>query len=83
MIFRMNIDILLKKSSVEVKLMRYFMTLVWSFLLVTMLNYVVSSVLGVHFDFATGAIISVIFTILVLVISAIIPNEPTPEADHH
>ncbi len=63
--------------------MQYVMTLVWSFLLVTMLNYVVSSVLGVHFDFTTGAVISVIFAILVSLISAIIPNDPMPEADHH
>lgn len=59
------------------------MTLVWSFLLVTMLNYVVSSVLDADFNFATGAIISVIFTVLVFIISAIIPNEPTPDAEHH
>lgn len=63
--------------------MQYLMTLVWSFLLVTMLNYVVSSVLGAQFNFTTGAIISVIFTVLVFIISAIIPNEPTPDAEHH
>ena len=64
--------------------MRYFMTLVWSFLLVTMLTYVVSSILNVkEFSLSTCAILGVIFTILVFIISAIIPNEPTPEAEHH
>jgi len=49
-----------------------------------MLNYVVSSVLGAPFDFKVGAIISVVFSILIFVIGAIIPNDPTPEAaDHH
>ncbi|KGR80563.1 YjzD family protein [Ureibacillus manganicus] len=63
--------------------MQYIATFFWSFLLVTMLNYVVSSVLGVNFDFVTGAIISLIFSVLVLIVTAIIPNEPTPEAEHH
>ncbi|SOC35074.1 YjzD family protein [Ureibacillus acetophenoni] len=63
--------------------MQYIATFFWSFLLVTMLNYVVSSVLGVTFDFVTGAIISLIFSVLVLIVTAIIPNEPTPEAEHH
>ncbi len=66
------------------KLMQYIVTFVWSFLLVSMLNYVVSSVLGVPFDFKTGAIVSVVFSILIFIIGAIIPNDPTPEAaDHH
>ncbi|HWL22598.1 MAG TPA: YjzD family protein [Ureibacillus sp.] len=63
--------------------MQYIATFIWSFLLVTMLNYVVSSVLGASFDFVTGVIISLVFSVLVIIMSAIIPNEPTPEADHH
>lgn len=64
--------------------MQYIATFVWSFLLVSMLNYVVSSVLGVPFDFQVGAILSVVFSVLIFVIGAIIPNEPTPDAaDHH
>lgn len=47
-----------------------------------MLNYVVSSVLGVPFDFVAGAIISVVVSILVFIIAAIIPNEPVAH-DHH
>lgn len=63
--------------------MQYIVTFVWSFLLVSMLNYVVSSVMGVPFDFVAGAIVSVAFSILVFVVAAIIPNDPMPEADHH
>jgi len=64
--------------------MQYIVTFIWSFLLVSMLNYVVSAVIGVPFDFQTGAIISVVFSVLIFVIGAVIPNEPTPEAaDHH
>jgi len=49
-----------------------------------MLNYVVSSVLGVDFDFQTAVVTSVVFTILVFIIGAVIPNESTPEAaDNH
>jgi len=48
-----------------------------------MLNYVVSSVLAVDFHLSTSLILGVIFTVLIFIISAIIPNEPTPEADHH
>ncbi|MDN4492288.1 YjzD family protein [Ureibacillus aquaedulcis] len=63
--------------------MQYVMTLVWSVLLMLMLGYVVSSVLAVPFDVTTSLILGVIFTVIVFIISAIIPNEPTPEADHH
>lgn len=64
--------------------MQYIATFVWSFLLVSMLNYVVSSVLGVDFNFQVGAILSVVFSVLIFIIGAIIPNESTPEAaDHH
>ena len=48
--------------------MQYIVTFIWSFLLVSMLNYVVSSVLGVPFDFKTGAIVSVVFSILIFII---------------
>lgn len=62
--------------------MQYIVTFFWSFLLISMLNYVVSSVLGVPFDFVAGAIISVVVSILVFIIAAIIPNEPVAH-DHH
>ena len=65
--------------------MQYIITFVWSFLLVTMLNYVVSSVLGVNFNFMNGTIVSLVFAVLVIIIAAVIPNESTPdvEAEHH
>ncbi|MET3575654.1 putative PurR-regulated permease PerM [Bhargavaea ullalensis] len=57
------------------------MTFVWSFVLVTMLNYVVSSINDVPFDFALGAIVSVVLSILVFIVSAILPTESTPDYD--
>lgn len=66
--------------------MKYIMTFIWSFLLVSMLNYVVSSVMNVGFtveNFQNGAIISVVFSVLIFAIGAIIPNESTPEVDQH
>lgn len=63
--------------------MQYIMTFLWSFLLVTMLNYVVSSVLNVPFVFMTGAIVSVVFAIIILIIAAILPSEPTEHAEQH
>ncbi|HWK22478.1 MAG TPA: YjzD family protein [Ureibacillus sp.] len=63
--------------------MQYLMTLIWSVLLMFMLNYVVSSILNVGFSASTSLILGVVLAILVFIISAIIPNEPTPEADHH
>lgn len=62
--------------------MKFIFTLLWSFMLVTMLNYVVSSVQNVPFDFTLGAILSVVVTGLVVVISSIIPNEPVAH-EHH
>ena len=63
--------------------MQYIITFVWSFLLISMLNYVVSSVLNVPFDFMTGVIVSVAFAVLVFIIAAIIPNDPAEHAEHH
>lgn len=61
--------------------MRIFWTFFWTFLLVEMLTYVVSSMTpGAAFDFNLGAIISVCVTILIFAVAAIIPNEP---AENH
>jgi len=62
--------------------MKFVIALVWSFLLVTMLNYVVSSVAAVPFNFELGAILSLGFAALIFLISAIIPNDPVTH-DHH
>ena len=62
--------------------MQYIMTLVWSVLLVSMLNYVVSSVQNVEFVFTDGLIMSIPVAIMVLIIAAIIPNEPVAKEQH-
>jgi len=59
--------------------MRYFWTFFWTFLLVQMLTYVVSSMSGVAFHFASGAIAAVVVTVLIFIISSLIPNEPVSE----
>ncbi|SFA78801.1 MULTISPECIES: YjzD family protein [unclassified Bacillus (in: firmicutes)] len=56
--------------------MRYFWTFFWAFLLVQMLTYVASSMVGVAFDFKLGSILAVGATILILVVPAILPNDP-------
>ena len=62
--------------------MQYIMTVFWSVVLVTMLNYVVSSVQNVEFVFMNGIIMSIPVTIMVLIIAAIIPDEPVAKAHH-
>ncbi|MDN3015094.1 DUF2929 family protein [Paenibacillus sp. BSR1-1] len=56
--------------------MRFFWTFFWLFLLVQMLTYVVSSMNGVAFDVKVGSILAIAVTILVFVVSSLIPNEP-------
>ncbi|MFS0574503.1 DUF2929 family protein [Sporosarcina sp. 179-K 3D1 HS] len=60
--------------------MKIVMTFLWSFLLVTMLNYVTGSIAAVPFDLVPGIVISVILAVVVLVISSLCPDEPV--ADH-
>ncbi|MEK3978342.1 YjzD family protein [Psychrobacillus sp. FSL K6-2836] len=62
--------------------MHYIMTVFWSVLLVSMLNYVVSSVQNVEFVFMDGIYMSIPVAILVMIIAAIIPNEPAAKAHH-
>ncbi len=62
--------------------MKFVLTFVWSFLLVTTLNYVVSSVNAVEFNFTLGAIVSVFVAILIFFISSIIPNDPVVHEEH-
>lgn len=59
--------------------MQYIGTFFWSFLLISLLNYVVSAVQNVHFDFMLGVYISLIVSVLIFAISAIIPDEPAVE----
>jgi hypothetical protein len=66
-----------------VKTVKYFWTLFWTFLLVEMLTYVVSSMIGSTFDFVTGAIVAVGATILIFILSAIIHEEPAGKQGLH
>ncbi|TWT04864.1 YjzD family protein [Planomicrobium sp. CPCC 101079] len=59
--------------------MRFIGTFLWSFLLISLLNYVVSAVQNVHFDFMNGLYISLVVSVLIFVISSIIPDSPAPE----
>lgn len=57
--------------------MRFIWTFFWSFLLVQMLTYVVSSMTsGAKYEFMPGVIVSIGVTILIYVVAALIPNEP-------
>ncbi|MDN4606856.1 DUF2929 family protein [Sporosarcina highlanderae] len=61
--------------------MKYIMTFFWSFLLVTMLNYVAGSIAGIaSFDFMTGLIASVVLSVIVIVMTSAIPDGEV--ADH-
>ena len=62
--------------------MRYLVTFFWSFLLMQMITYVVSSMAGAGYSFTTGVIISVIVSLLVFVLTAILPNEEPAESHH-
>ncbi|KYG59174.1 YjzD family protein [Planococcus maritimus] len=59
--------------------MQYIGTLFWSVLIISMLNYVVSAVQNVPFDFPIGVIMAVAVTVLVIVMDAIIPKEAAKE----
>lgn len=56
--------------------MHYIMTFFWTFLLSEMVVYVVSSMNGAAFHFETGVLIAVVVTILLFVLTALIPNDP-------
>ena len=56
------------------------MIFVWSLLLVSMLNYVVGAIGEAPFVFSTGAIVSVIFSIFVIIIGESLPEGPV--SDH-
>ncbi len=64
----------------EVKAMKFFWTFFWTFLLVHMATYVVSSMQGNAYDFATGSWLAIIATVIVIAIANALPNEPV---EHH
>jgi len=55
---------------------KYFWTLFWTFILIQMVVYVGSSMIGTEFDFNTGAILTIPVAVLLYIIPAIIPNDP-------
>lgn len=59
--------------------MRFIMTFVWAFLLVTVVNYLASSIKAVDFVLEAGYVPAVALAILVFVLAAVIPNESTPD----
>ncbi|MEW9501611.1 YjzD family protein [Jeotgalibacillus marinus] len=61
--------------------MAYIWTFFWTFLLIQMATYVVSSMNGVPYNFVTGTTIAVIATVAIFVIGAIIPK-PQVEEQH-
>lgn len=65
--------------------MQYIMTFIWSVMLVSMLNYVVSSVLGADFNFMDGVYLSLAFSVLVFIFTAVIPKKAVgeTEVEHH
>lgn len=60
--------------------MKFIMAFIWSFCLVTLLNYVVGSIANVPFNFTPGVIISLFVAVLVIVLGEVLPNKEV--ADH-
>ncbi|HLR11911.1 MAG TPA: YjzD family protein [Sporosarcina sp.] len=60
--------------------MRFIMAFIWSFCLVTLLNYVVGSIANVPFDLTPGIIMSLFVAVLVIVLGEVLPNKEV--ADH-
>lgn len=56
--------------------MQYIMTFVWTLVLSEMVVYVVSSMNGAPFHVETGVLIAVVATILLFILTALIPNDP-------
>lgn len=65
--------------------MKYILLLFWSAVLVTVLNYVVSAINNTPFNqesFINGLIFSLVFSVIILVISSIFPKDSAEEASH-
>jgi len=60
--------------------MSYIWAFIWTFLLIHMTTYVVSSMNGVPYEFMTATILSVITTVAIYAIGAIIPK---PHVEQH
>ncbi|MFD6441586.1 YjzD family protein [Peribacillus sp. NPDC060186] len=63
--------------------MRYAWTIFWTFLLVHMTVYVVSSMIGVSYDATQGTILGVAAAILICIIPAVMPAGPAKDSHQH
>lgn len=62
--------------------MRIFWTVFWSFLLSQMLVYVISSMTGNTYEFMQGVVLTVVFSVIIILLGEVgVPNEPN-EAHH-
>ncbi|MDM5187476.1 YjzD family protein [Bacillus sp. DX4.1] len=59
--------------------MRVIWAFIWSFMLVHMMSYVISSMTGGTYDFGQASIFSIVLAVLVMAIGATIPNEPVEQ----
>lgn len=59
--------------------MRYIFLVIWSVVLVSVLNYVVSAINQGTPDWNVGLIMSLVFAVLLIIIDAVIPSE-SPKA---
>jgi predicted PurR-regulated permease PerM len=55
--------------------MRFFWTLFWAMLLSNMMNYVIANMQGINYNFQLATIVAVVFSVVIFVIGAIIPDE--------
>jgi hypothetical protein len=61
--------------------MRFIWAFIWSFFLVQMASYVISSMTGSTYDFMQATIMSLVIGVLVIIVTAVLPNEPAEQ--HH
>jgi len=65
--------------------MKYIVLVIWSALLVSTLNYVVSSINNSTLDaagFKQGLLLSLVISVLIIVIDAVIPKNSPKEIGH-
>ncbi|ASV66244.1 YjzD family protein [Cytobacillus kochii] len=63
--------------------MQYIWTFIWTFLLMNMVTYVVSNMNGVSYDLQTATILSVVVSILLYILAAVIPAAPEEKEGLH
>jgi len=66
----------------EVKTVKFILTFFWTFLLVQMGAYVLSSMQGFAYDFTAATILSAVVFVLITLIGNMFPSEPAEEGHH-